>query len=107
MSKPNYQKLYRGLDESGFFTDRKSEGVVNGFRVSYTLTFTMKPNGVNVTCAIPGYSRSKGKISSPKVRVVEFFNDGSAWVAQPGKLSDAMKAVETLIEQRKASEQHP
>ena len=103
----DYKKLYRELDETGFFTDRKSEGVVSGFRVSYTLTFTMKPNGVNVTCAIPGYNRSKGKIASPNVRVVEFYSDGSAWVAQPGKLDEAIQAVELLIEQRKEPEKEP
>lgn len=100
----DYKKLYAGLDETGFFTDRKSEGVVNGFRVTYTLTFTMKPNGVNVTCAIPGYNRSKGKVAVPNVRVVEFYSDGSAWVAQPSKLGDAVLAIEALIEQRKTVE---
>jgi hypothetical protein len=67
----------------------------------------MKPNGVNVTCAMPGYNRSKGNISSPKVRVVEFYSDGSAWVAQPGKLDEAIQAVELLIEQRKELEKQP
>lgn len=99
----DYKKLYRELDETGFFTDRSTEAVINGFRITYQLTFTMRPNGVNVTCAIPGYNRSKGKIAVPKVRVVEFYSDGSAWVAQPGKLGEAILAVETLIEQRKVS----
>jgi len=101
---PDYRKLYRELDKTGFFTDRKTESSINGFRITYTLTFTMKPNGVNITCAIPGHNRSKGKIAVPKVRVVEFYSDGSAWVAQPGKLDDAIQAVELLIEQRKAIE---
>jgi len=98
--KPDYGKLYRELDRTGFFTDRKSEASINGFRITYQLTFTMKPNGVHITCAIPGYNRSKGKIAVPNVRVVEFYSDGSAWVAQPGKLAEAIQAVETLIEDR-------
>lgn len=99
--KHDYRKLYADLDKTGFFTDRKSEGDVNGFRVSYALTFTMKPNGVNVTCSIPGYSRSKGKIAVPNIRVVEFYSDGSAWVAQPAKLDEAIRAIEALIIIRK------
>jgi hypothetical protein len=101
----DYGKLYHELDETGFFTDRKTETVINGFRITYNPTFTMKPSCVQVTCALPGYNRSKGNVSIPKVRVVDFYPDGTAWVAQPNKLVEAVQAVKTLIEQRKASEQ--
>jgi hypothetical protein len=105
MNKPNYQELYRELETVGFFMDRNANVSINGFRIDHSFTFTMQPHKVYITCAIPGYNRSKGKTTSPSVRVVEFYPDGSAWIAQPGKLDDAIHAIETLIKQRKESKQ--
>jgi hypothetical protein len=97
----DYKKLHAALREVGFFTDLKCEAVINGFRIDRNFTFGMVPHGIHVTCAIPGYNRSKGKTTIPNVRVVEFYSDGTAWIAQPGKLDGAVQAIEGLIEQRK------
>ena len=86
-----YKELYERLQEVGYFDHLLSTIKVGAFKVNRKLG----NKSVEVITDMVVNTRS-GNVTKG-ITVVEFFEDGSAWVAVPSKLEGALGAVNDVI----------